>query len=242
LNYRNNQQSINGLQEQYIQESIDFIREHEPPEGYFVGFSGGKDSIVTLELVKMSGVKFEAYYSCTGIDPPEIYRFIRINYPEVIWKYPKISFWEGIRKKGIPFRQRRWCCDVLKKDPTKNIPLTNRIMGIRAEESNLRANRGIISSYNKITTYKPIFNWLEWQIWEFIEGYRFPYPSLYDDGFDRIGCVICPFLSRRKKEIAMKRWPKQYQIFEKVVKAWWETRTVKNYSTADEFLEFWYGK
>lgn len=35
-----------------IPESIAYIREHEPPEGYFVGFSGGKDSIVTLELVR----------------------------------------------------------------------------------------------------------------------------------------------------------------------------------------------
>lgn len=57
----------------YIQESIDFLRQHEPPEGYYVGFSGGKDSITTLELCRMSGVKYHAYYSCTRIDPPEMY-------------------------------------------------------------------------------------------------------------------------------------------------------------------------
>ena len=28
-------------------EAIAFLRAHEPEEGYFVGFSGGKDSIVT---------------------------------------------------------------------------------------------------------------------------------------------------------------------------------------------------
>jgi phosphoadenosine phosphosulfate reductase len=43
-------------------EAIGFLRAHEPSEGYFVGFSGGKDSIVTLELCRMAGVKHQAYY------------------------------------------------------------------------------------------------------------------------------------------------------------------------------------
>jgi len=32
--------------------AIDRLREFEPPEGYFVAFSGGKDSIVALDLVR----------------------------------------------------------------------------------------------------------------------------------------------------------------------------------------------
>lgn len=40
----------------YIREAVDFLRTHEPPEGYFAGFSGGKDSITTLELCRMAGV------------------------------------------------------------------------------------------------------------------------------------------------------------------------------------------
>ena len=240
MNYRNAQASIYGIQNQYVLESIDFIRENEPPEGYFVGFSGGKDSIVVMELCRMSGVKFQAYYSCTGIDPPEIYKFIRQHYPEVIWKYPKYSFWEGIRKKGVPFRLRRWCCDVLKKDPTKNVPLKHRIMGIRGEESSKRAGRGRINAYNKQVLYHPILHWLEWQIWDFIEDHLLPYPSLYDEGFDRIGCIICPFLSKKQHEIHRKKWPKTYQIFENVVRKWWITRTKPTFSTADGFLECWY--
>ena len=55
-----------------VAEAIAYLREHEPPEGYYVGFSGGKDSICTLELCRMAGVKHEAFYSCTRIDPPEI--------------------------------------------------------------------------------------------------------------------------------------------------------------------------
>ena len=85
-----------------VAEALDFIREHEPPEGYFVGFSGGKDSIVTLALVREAGVKHKSFYSATGIDPPEIVRFIRREYPEVVFLRPKMTFWDGIRRKSPP--------------------------------------------------------------------------------------------------------------------------------------------
>jgi len=60
--------------------AIEFIRQHEPPDGYFLGFSGGKDSVVLYDLTVKAGVKFQAYYSATGIDPPELVKFIRDNY------------------------------------------------------------------------------------------------------------------------------------------------------------------
>ena len=31
----------------YIRESVAFLREHEPPEGFFVGFSGGKETALS---------------------------------------------------------------------------------------------------------------------------------------------------------------------------------------------------
>ena len=54
-----------------VQVAIDRIKTFEPPEGYYVAFSGGKDSVVILDLVKRSGVKFDAHYNITGIDAPE---------------------------------------------------------------------------------------------------------------------------------------------------------------------------
>ena len=73
----------------YIAESIAFLQENEPPEGFFVGFSGGKDSIVSLELCRMAGVKHHAYYSCTRIDPPEVVQFIRTAYHPCNGSTPK---------------------------------------------------------------------------------------------------------------------------------------------------------
>jgi phosphoadenosine phosphosulfate reductase len=235
-----------------IQETLDFIKRYQPIEGYFVGFSGGKDSIVTLELVRMSGCKYQAYYSATGIDPPEVVKFIKMNYPDVIFKYPKLNFYAGVRTKMPPKIMRRWCCDHLKKYPTKDVPLSHRIMGVRAEESSKRRLRGRIY-YNasmKVTNYHPIFDWLEWHLWEFIAACNLPYPSLYDEGFSRLGCVVCPFLCRKNQALLnmhKAKWPKHYAAFEKAVHFWWETKGKQksekygtSYADASEYLSAWY--
>ena len=232
-------------------EAIAFIREHEPPEGYFVGFSGGKDSIVTLELVRMSGVKHQAYYSATGIDPPEVVKFIRQNYPEVKWLRPKMSFWEGIQRNRPPRRVTRWCCDVLKKTPSRHIPLSRRIMGIRAEESAVRASRPRISKVGKQFIHKPVFAWLEWHIWDFITEHSLSYPSLYDEGWDRLGCVICPFLCHKNQRAINQhkaRWPRQHKAFEHAVTRWWHKMREKEKfdrdkyedETPEQYIQAWY--
>lgn len=221
----------------YIRESMDFLRSHEPPEGYFVGFSGGKNSITTLELCRLAGVKHQAFYSCTRIDPPEVVRFIKREYPQVTWLFPKITMWEGIRKKSPPLRMQRWCCDVLKKEPAKEHHLKNRVMGIRSEESAKRASKPRIATFFGQTTYKAIFHWPEWAVWEFIEAYGLSYPTLYDEGFDRIGCVVCPYImgtskgAVAKRKISQNRWPGIWKAYERAVKSWWNERISQNMDT-----------
>ena len=100
-----------------VEESINLLKEHEPTEGYFVSFSGGKDSTVMYDLVKKSGVKFDVHYNVTTIEPPELIDFIKANYPEVDLIYPKLSMWELIEKKGmLPLRMVRYCTKELKSD------------------------------------------------------------------------------------------------------------------------------
>lgn len=57
-----------------VEQAIERFRLFGPEDGYWLAYSGGKDSTVILALAKMAGVKFEAHYSCTSVDPPELVR------------------------------------------------------------------------------------------------------------------------------------------------------------------------
>jgi phosphoadenosine phosphosulfate reductase len=232
-----------------IDEAVRFIKAHEPPEGYFVAFSGGKDSIVTLELTRMAEVRHQVYYTCSSIEPPEVVKFIRELYPEVIFLYPETSFWELIKRKFPPLRTKRWCCDFLRKYPSRRIKLRNRIMGLRVEESNTRTQRPRIERNlrEKTVIYKPAFLFKEWAIWELIARYKLPYPSLYDEGWDRVGCVICPFLCSPNMQHIVRnreRWPGQYRAFEHAVTEWFMARKAQGANlreeTPEEYIRKWY--
>jgi phosphoadenosine phosphosulfate reductase len=80
---------IDGYVRDKVAIAIDRLRAFEPEEGYYLAFSGGKDSQCIYHLAVEAGVKFEAHYNVTGIDPPELVQFIRTNYIDVIRHMPK---------------------------------------------------------------------------------------------------------------------------------------------------------
>jgi phosphoadenosine phosphosulfate reductase len=119
-------------------------------------------------------------------------------------------------------------------------------MGIRSEESSRRANRPN-PSYIKAHKYwmdKPIFDWQEWEVWDYIERNELSYCSLYDEGFSRIGCVICPFLCGKNTKRVMKhkeRWPKHYAMFEKVMHRLFKQHKERlREKSAEELIQNWY--
>ena len=93
--------------ENKISESINLLRKMEKialkysPDGFHVAFSGGKDSQVIYELCKMAGVKFKAYFYKTSVDPPELLKFIRSDYPDVIWLKPEKTMFQLILQKKV---------------------------------------------------------------------------------------------------------------------------------------------
>lgn len=115
---------------------------YDAEDGYFLAFSGGKDSQCIYHLAKMAGVKFKAHMSLTSADPAEVIRFVKTNYPDVDLIKPKASIYTIARKKKIlPTMRIRWCC-VEYKENTGAGKVT--ITGVRREESSRRAKRNSV--------------------------------------------------------------------------------------------------
>lgn len=183
-----------------------------------IAFSGGKDSIVLLDLAKRSGIDFIAIYSPTSVDPPEVIRFIRKYYPEVIIQsYAKtkegkeITMWHLLSHRALPpTRRMRYCCDVLKERTGEEGDTV--YVGVRASESSNRKKLGPVTFYKGKNMIRPIFNWTDEEIWSYIIKNNLPYNELYDKGWDRIGCIGCPLSSKsQKKELAA--YPKFKQLY-----------------------------
>ena len=134
--------------------AIDRLKAFEPPEGYYVAFSGGKDSQCVYHLCQMAGVKFDAHYTVTGVDPPELVRFIKANYPDVELVCPKdkdgkrITMWRLIVENRMPpTRVARYCCAELKETQGKERVT---VTGVRwAESARRKESHGAVTIQSK---------------------------------------------------------------------------------------------
>ena len=231
--------------------------------GFHLAFSGGKDSQVIYELCKMAGVKFRPVMQVTTLDPPELMRFIRKNYPDVIMERPEKSFYKLIiKKKCLPLRQTRWCCYYLKEQAGGG---TVTIIGIRKAESKKRAKRNELELSNK--TYSntldqfnidnenqilciggkdkillsPIINWTNADVWNFIRDHKIEYCRLYDEGYYRIGCIFCPISNVRSKRKDRIRYPGVERTIKKSIKYLCENYNYGNdlNCNVDDIFNWW---
>lgn len=215
--------------------SIERLRTLEPSEGYYVAFSGGKDSVVILDLVKRSGCKFDAHYNLTTVDPPELVYFVR-TFPDVEIHKPTMTMWQLIRAKHCPPRRNaRYCCAELKETGgARRVVVT----GVRWAESNRRSKRQMTEACqrNARKTYlHPIIDWSTADVWSYIRERGLQYCSLYDEGFKRLGCVLCPMSRDTARDIA--RWPKLAAAWERAIKATFKPGG--QWATADEYWQWW---
>ena len=225
-----------------------------------VAFSGGKDSQTVYHLAEAAGVEFEAVYSATTIDPPEVVRFIRKQYPNVKFNVPKMSFWqlaENIRM--LPNRHMRYCCSILKEQTS---PGRVTLTGVRREESIKRAKRQILDINKKPRqfdefersdkvdiqcfgngkeriTVNPILDWTETNVWLYLSDVvKVPHCELYDIGRHRVGCLFCPMNARKEIVDDMRRYPHQFERLKKTVAKIAETS--KEFpGDPKAFLEWW---
>ena len=112
---------------------------YDPQDGYFLAFSGGKDSQALLHMAQLAGVQFKAHMNLTSVDPPEVIRFVRQQYPECQMTPPHDSIYNVAVRMGIlPTMRTRWCCQEFKETAGAG-KVT--LIGIRKAESTRRAKR-----------------------------------------------------------------------------------------------------
>ena len=259
--------TIFGVEDK-VKNSINALRTFEPPEGYFVAFSGGKDSVVVKALCDIAGVKYDAHYNVTSVDPPELVQFIKDFHPDVKRDIPQdadgkpITMWNLIPKKSMPpTRLVRYCCQELKERNGKGRIC---VTGVRWAESVRRKNKhGLVSIWggtilnndndesrevlescyrHKKTLLNPIINWEDEDVWEFIKTNKIPYCKLYDEGYTRLGCIGCP-MNTAAAAAELEKYPKYKQAYLRAFERMLEERQKKGlkteWETADEVMEWW---
>jgi phosphoadenosine phosphosulfate reductase len=223
--------------------AIERFKIFEPSDGYYLAFSGGKDSQVIYKLAEMSGVKFDAHYNITTVDPPELIYFIKEKYPTVIFDRPKETMWQLIARHCMPpTRMVRYCCEELKERGGEGRTV---VTGVRAAESVRRRSWQMFQPCKRRHGHilNPIIDWDETDVWDFIKKEIGYWCELYDQGFNRIGCVACPMAGTEKQISDFNRWPKikkSYLVaFGKMLERRKERNLETTWTTAQEVYDWW---
>lgn len=188
-----------------------------------VSFSGGRDSLVALDLAIRTGVE-ETVFVDTTIDFEENLEFLYevedyygININRVS---ADIDFFDAVERVGFPSRRLRWCCDVFKFKPIADYAEENDIdgfiTGIRGEESDKRKTYIDIDKNPLIPSKQvnPLIDWCRSHVEKYIEKYNLPENPLYQY-VERLGCWCCPFRSEKEWEQIEENFP---ELMEKLHK------------------------
>ena len=191
-----------------IEQSIRLLQQVQkahPDDVIEIAYSGGKDSDVILQLAKEAGIRYEAIYKNTTIDPRGTIRHAQEMGATIL--RPKRTFAELIQSSGLPTRFSRFCCKQLKEYKVRDVA----VMGVRRSESTKRAAR-----YSEPTECRfygskkvhveavyPILEWTNEDVAKFIADRKIKCAPIYydEDGVfhvdRRLGCMCCPLQSKK---------------------------------------------
>jgi PUA domain (predicted RNA-binding domain) len=225
----------------------------------YVSFSGGKDSLVVLDLARSSVKQRElkAFFLNTGIEFPETVKFVRrfCREREIPLKEANAgsAFREQVGKFGPPAKDFRWCCKVCKLASAGDFDIGKKassrketgdvayltIDGKRKHESFSRA-RIAASETNPFVPAQlnifPIRDWKAIEVWLYIHWRKLPYNPLYDLGFERVGCWLCPSALAAEYVRVKDLHPEMYAVWNAFLLKWAKTRGL-----SEKFIEhgFW---
>ncbi|MEN6325741.1 MAG: phosphoadenosine phosphosulfate reductase family protein [Syntrophomonas sp.] len=214
--WKTNEITMKGLE----QKAILFIREKYEEfrkQGYafVVAFSGGKDSLLVLDLVSkaLCPNEFHVIFSNTGMELNTTLEAIEtakkhwsnLRFYEARCHLQPEQTWDEF---GPPGRRMRWCCSVHKSVPTilKLREVTHNydvkavvFDGVRAEESPSRAQYEEVSigakNINQINC-SPILKWNAAELFLYLLHNNILFNSAYKYGLNRVGCTVCPLSSQ----------------------------------------------
>nr|WP_321496387.1 phosphoadenosine phosphosulfate reductase family protein [uncultured Methanolobus sp.] len=217
-----------------------------------VSFSGGKDSLVVLDLT-LSALKSQAdreiraFFLNTGIEFPETVEFARKfckdSNIELIEKKAASDFWDNVDAFGPPAKDFRWCCKICKLAPAneaieeclKKAPTCITVDGKRRYESFSRA-RISTSENNPFVPGQlnifPIKDWKAIEVWLYIYWRKLDYNPLYDLGFERVGCYLCPAALSAEYQRLKDLHPELHERWETFLMQW-----AKKNGLSESFIE-----
>jgi 3'-phosphoadenosine 5'-phosphosulfate sulfotransferase (PAPS reductase)/FAD synthetase len=173
-----------------------------------VAFSGGKDSLVVLDLVRRIKPDVIGVFENTTNEYPETLKYVK-TVDNIVELKPDISFEECFKKYGLPVMKSKakshgnQCCIKLKEEPFKKFTKLNGVTltftGLTSDESRNRMMmlKRMGSLYfhkaDKIWKCHPIYNWSDREVWQYIDFRNLPYNPIYDilGRTARCGCRFC---------------------------------------------------
>lgn len=218
-----NQPLMETLVQETIQKIYNTYRDYkEKVDVFYVAFSGGKDSVVVLDLVQraLPHNDFVVMFGDTQMEFPTTIHLVSeisqycswqgIDFYEAKAHFPADVSWQ---KFGPPARRLRWCCTVHKTAPVLNTLCdiynleqlhSMMITGVRADESASRAEYNELSFGKKLAgqySFHPILDWSSSEVFLYIYGRQLKLNEAYKFGFNRVGCIMCPNSSEKHEYI-----------------------------------------
>ncbi|MFY9194448.1 MAG: phosphoadenosine phosphosulfate reductase family protein [Methanoculleus sp.] len=221
----------------YESASIQFVQNvaEKNPLPPTVSYSGGKDSLATLLIVKKALGPVPLLFADTGLELPETYENVDAvadRYGlEVLRIHDEGAFWEEFVERGPPAVDDRWCCHVCKLHPLsrlidEHLEECLSFIGQRKYESVRRMQSRRVWRNPRIPqqlSAAPIQQWTAMHVWLYIFREKAPYNTLYERGLDRIGCYLCPSSDLATLDVIRSTFPELWSTWlEKLI--WWQER------------------
>lgn len=208
-----------------------------------VSFSGGKDSLVCLQLArKTPNLDFKIIFVNTSLEFSETIDYVeelisklnlRDNYCRMDISEDK--FWTSTENFGPPGKDYRYCCKILKIGPINDLideclgEKTLSIIGQRGYESIARFESKTLWSNPWIpnqVNFTPIQKWTALHVWMYIFKEELEYNPLYEEGLSRIGCWLCPASNQATFEIIKELKPALWKKWMDFLEKWQEENSL----------------